>query len=44
MTVPITSDLAGYALFWDRMIWRLIVSLALISLPIDVLLFMLWRK
>ncbi len=42
--VPITSDLAGYAEFWSRAIWRLILALFLISLPIDALLFLIWRK
>lgn len=42
--VPITSDLAGYAEFWSRALWRLILALFVISLPIDVLLWLIWRK
>lgn len=48
MTVPITSDLAGYADFWARALIVLALSgaaflLALI-LPVYVLLFAILRK
>ncbi len=42
--VPITSDLAGYAAFWQAVIWRVIVGLMLALSPVYVLLYLIWKK
>ncbi len=44
MMVPLTSDLGGYILFWNRMIWRLVLALVGVSVPIIWLLWQIWRK
>ncbi len=44
MNVPITSDLAGYAAFWSRVVACIVVSLGVLLAPVYVLLFLIWRK
>jgi len=41
---PITSDLEGYAVFWNRLIWRLLIGLGLLLLPVYLALYAIWRK
>ena len=41
---PITSDLEGYELFWSRMIWRLLIGLGLLLVPVYLALYAIWRK
>lgn len=43
-TVPITSDLAGYARFWDTWLTRAAVGASVWAVAVLVLLFAMWRK
>ena len=41
---PITSDLEGYARFWRRMIWRLLIGFGVLLVPVYMALYAIWKK
>lgn len=44
MTVPITSDLAGYALYWDTRIAEIGLGVIITLAPIYILLYRILHK